>query len=264
MNKYKLLTDNLDTLLQLTRKVVGIKIVSSEDEYKTYSGIELKKPLSYCVAVKSATKGHAIKLTRKTGGCSGGNRALGLTSCSTEFLTGISGCKLGLYKDEHVAASVAHNEPRLENSTYGIIIKPLELFERDPDIVLIVANTRESMRIIQGYTFINGLNKNLNISGNQAVCVEATVGPLLTQDINISLLCSGTRYKANWNESELITGIPFGRLSQVIDGLKGTVNAVEEDKRKKEIERGLSKTGSLDFEINYGKTYYKTWKKEEN
>ena len=52
-------------------------------------------------------------------------------------------------------------------------------------------------------------------------------------------------------------------MSEVIAGLKGTVNAVEEDQRKREIEAGLSKTESLDFEINYGKTYYKTWKKEE-
>lgn len=263
MRKYKLLTDNLNVLLKLQREIIGIKLVYSKEEFKEYSGVELKKPMAYCVAVKAATKGHAIKLTRTTGGCAGSNRALGLTACNTDFMTGISGCNLGLYKDTIVAASVACDEPRCEDKTYGVIIKPLDMYEKDPDVVLIFANTRESMRIMQGYTFINGLAKYLNMSGNQAVCVEATVAPLKTQDINVSLLCSGTRYRAKWSEGEVLTGIPFGMVQDIIEGLKGTVNAVEEDHRKQEIEVGLLKTGSLDFEINYGKTYYKTWKKEE-
>ena len=117
MSEYKLLTDNLNTLLQLEREIVGIKLVYSEEELKEYAGTELKKPMSYCMAVKAATKGHALKLTRETGGCAGSNRALGLTACNPDFLTGVSGCKLGLYKNEYIAAAVAHDEPRCEDGT---------------------------------------------------------------------------------------------------------------------------------------------------
>ena len=188
MEEYKLLMDNLHILLNLKRKIVGVKLVYSKKEFEEYAGVELKKPMAYCVAVKAATEGHAIKLSRKTGGCMGSNRALGLTACSKDFKTGKSGYRLGLYKDESIAASVASVEPICENKTYGVIVKPLDMYEKAPDVVLIFANTRESMRIMQGYTYMKGLAKNLSMSGNQAVCVEATVTPLKTQDINVSLL----------------------------------------------------------------------------
>ena len=169
------LTNELNILLNLERCIVGVKLVHSKEEYEKYSGKELILPMSYCVAVKCATLGHSIKLTRDTGGCFGSNRALGLVECNPEFKSGESGCRLGLYETPQVAASVANTVPICENNTYGVIVKPLELFEDLPDVVLIISDTREAMRILQGYTYVYGLTKGLCMSGNQAVCVEATL-----------------------------------------------------------------------------------------
>lgn len=259
MTNYELFSRNLHTLLALKREIVGIKLVYSQEEFDQYAGIEVVNPISHCVSVLSASKGHALKVKREMGGCAGGNRALGLIECSPDHWAGISGCALGLYKDTQVASKVAHDQPICANETYGIIVKPLYMFEKDPDVVLIFANTRETMRLAQGYTYLHGLDTNIRMTGNQAVCVEATVRPLKNRDMNISLLCSGTRYKAKWGDDELLTGMPFEMVPSIIEGLKGTVNAIEEDARKKEIEEGLTQTASLDFKVRYGKTYYKTW-----
>lgn len=257
------LTQKLNIFLKLDKKVVGVKLIHSEEEFNKYDGRELSNPLAYCVAVKSASCGHSIKLTRQTGGCMGSNRALGLSTCNPEFKQGISGYRLGIYETPEIAASVANSVPICTDDTYGVIVKPLEEFEYNPDVVLIISNTREAMRILQGYTYAYGLTKGLNMSGNQAVCVEATVTPMITKEMNVSMFCSGTRFHAGWKDTEVMSGIPYEKLEGVIKGLKGTVNAIEMNERKQEIEEALKASGELDFVIDYEKTYFKTWKKEK-
>lgn len=253
----------LEVLLKLDRKIVGVKLIHNREEFMRYEGRELVRPMGYCVAVKCASKGHSIKLTRSTGGCAGGNRALGLTECGPDFKSGVGGHRLGLYRTPEVAAGVAGEVPICAPDTYGVVVKPLEEFEEAPDVVLIISDSREAMRILQGYTYIYGLTKGLCMSGNQAVCVEATVTPLVTKELNVSMLCSGTRYHAGWKDTEVITGLPWEKAAGLAAGLAGTVNAVEMDERKKEIEAGLQALEELDFVIEYGKTYFKTWKKEK-
>lgn len=259
----KEIANNLNILLDTDREIVGIKVVKTIEEYNQYDGIELVSPISYCVAVKSATLGHGIKITKSTSGCSGGSRSLGFISPGEEFFSGKSGCGLGLYKDEEVAAQVAHEVENLSSDSYGIIIKPLINFERMPDVILIVSNTREAMRVLQGYTFENGLTKGFRLSGNQAVCVEATSYPIKTNELNISMFCSGTRHKAFWGSDEIIIGVPIQKAESLIKGLKGTVNAIEYNDRKREIQQGLNSIDSLDFEMDYSKTYFSTWRKQD-
>jgi len=118
----KEMANNLNILLDTDREIVGVKVVKTIEEYNQYDGIELVSPISYCVAVKSATLGHGIKITKSTSGCSGGSRSLGFISPGEEFFLGKSGCGLGLYRDEEVAAQVAHEVENLSSDSYGIII----------------------------------------------------------------------------------------------------------------------------------------------
>ena len=81
----------IEALLKISRRPVGVKLVHSREEFMKYDGITLSRPLSYCVAVKSASLGHSIKIDRKTAGCFGGNRALGLSECDEAFKSGAGG-----------------------------------------------------------------------------------------------------------------------------------------------------------------------------
>ncbi len=256
MNSFQQISFELESLLVLTRGVVGVKMLTSQSLTRNYSGVIPKKPLSYCNAVKGASLGKEIILTKETSGCPGSSRALGFVDARQEYFEGKSGFSLGLFKDVQVASKVAMQTPIFKHDMQAIVIKPLSKFESEPDVVMVFSNSREMMRLVQGYTFQFGLNGNFNISGNQALCVEATMTPFAKKDLNISLLCSGTRYKAKWGENELVAGFPFEMSKDIVDGLKGTVNAVEQDERKKEIEDRLAKENLLDFEIEYGKTYY--------
>lgn len=173
MNEFKEIISKAYAILLLERKIVGVKFIKSHEEYIKYDVVDLARPMPYCVAVKSATLGHSIKINRKTSGCAG--------------------------------------------------------------------STREMMRVIQGYAYHYGVTKNISMSGNQAICAESTVYPYINNTINLSFLCSGTRYLANWSENEVAVGMPYPIFLNVIDGIYNTVNAVEMNERKQKINKALSK-----------------------
>lgn len=248
--------EQLAALLELKRGLVGIKLVQSHEEFDRYDGRTLKAPMPYCVAVECATRGHAAKLTAATSGCSGSTRALGLAAPTPAFFEGEEGVELGLYESTRLAAEVAGQLARIEAPTHGVVVKPLADFEQDCDVVLIVTNSYNAMRLVQGYSYVFGMHGNFNMMGNQAVCVESTVLPLQTQTINVSLLCSGTRHNARWSDDELMVGIPATKFVETVRGVRATVNAVESDARKADIAQRLQTRGDETADIKPGEAYY--------
>ena len=112
------------------------------------------------------------------------------------------------------------------------------------------------MRVIQGYTCTYGIQPELNATGNQAICVECTAYPMLTGRLNLSMLCSGTRFFAGWKSSEAAVGIPYSQLEGTVRGLRDTVNGTEMDDRKKEIIAGLKELGESTDDIAMQSAYY--------
>ena len=96
----------------------------------------------------------------------------------------------------------------------------------------------------------------MSITGNQAVCVECTAYPLLTKDMNLSTLCSGTRYKAQWKDEEAGVGIPYEKFEGTVQGILDTVNGTEMDARKVEIKEALEALGCQSDSITMQSAYY--------
>ena len=243
-------------LLELKRRIVGVKLVYDKAEFDKIPAILPLKPMYYCQAVAAAGFGNPVKLTREVSGCGGSSRALGFVPPADAYYTGESGCALGLYENQDVAKKVAMKASVLHRPLYGIAVMPLENFETAPDAVLIVCNTREAMRLAQGYTCTYGLCDNFCISGNQAVCVECTAYPLTKDCMNISMFCAGTRFNAHWKDGEILAGLPYTKFGGLVKGLENTVNAIERNPRKAKIERQLKNAGLPPMEIRYGSTYF--------
>ncbi len=243
-------------VLELDRKIIGVKLIHTKEDFDFYEAKEIKYPLAYCVAVKLAMNGLSLKMTKETSGCGGSTRALGLAPCSDGYFSGAEGCNLGLYQSREVASKVARQVKVCDPNTYGVIIKPLELFEHEPDVVIMVSNSYQIMRIIQGYSYIFGMQPNFNLMGNQAICVECTSYPYLTNQMNISLFCSGTRFLAKWKDTEVAAGMPYGIFEKVIEGVRGTINAVEKDDAKITKLSKLKMLGDDGSDIVLGYTYY--------
>jgi uncharacterized protein (DUF169 family) len=246
----------VNCVLELERKIVGIKFLFSKDAFAVEAAKGIQKKIPYCVLVKSAMSGRSLKATGEDLACIAGARALGLKEIDDVHRSGQTGRRLGLYRDLATAKKVRDGMSYCDHRAYGVAIKPLAAFTQEPDVVMVVTSPYNVMRIIQAYSFFYGIRTNFKMTGNQAVCSESTAYPYLSNDINVSLLCIGTRHRAGWKESELAVAFPFNRFERIAEGLMDTVNIMESNQKKKLIEQKLQQNPIDDFTLEYDHNYY--------
>jgi uncharacterized protein (DUF169 family) len=246
----------MNCALELERKIVGVKFLFSQEDYESADARPLKNKLNYCVMVKSAMAGAAVKATGDELACIAGARAIGLKEIDDFHKSGQNGKRLGLYRDMATAKKVRDGMSYCDHHAYGIMVKPLDEFAQEPDVVIIITNPYNVMRVVQAYSYYYGIQANYKMTGNQAVCSESTAYPYLNNDINVSMLCIGTRHRAGWNDNELAVAFPFNRLDKITEGLMQTINIMDNNQKKETIERKLHENNVYDFEIKYNHNYY--------
>ncbi len=71
------------------------------------------------------------------------------------------------------------------------------------------------------------------------------------------MMCSGTRFAAQWEKDELGVGLPFQLLASVIDGIKKNATHMDRDPEKARIEEKMKRHGMVDQpQLVYGRNYY--------
>ncbi len=248
--------EKADCALQLKRKIVGVRFLFDADEFAQADAQPLTTKMPYCVMVKRAMLGHAIKVVFDDFGCRASARALGIMAPDEFFSSGRHYRRLGLYRDLVVAKNIRQNMSICQHQAHGIMVKPLAACSSAPDIVLLIGTPYQAMRVVQAYTYQFGYHTSFKMSGNQAICSECTAYPFESNSINISMLCAGTRFMAGWGDDELAIGFPFNRFLPIIDGLYATLNPTEPDRKKTRIEARLREHSRTDLTLEYGKNYY--------
>jgi uncharacterized protein (DUF169 family) len=247
---------NMNLALKLDRKIVGVKFLFDEDEFKKADVKKLTGKMAYCVMIRTAMTGKAMKAAADNFGCMGAARALSVVEPDEMSLSGRYYQRLGLYQDLATSKNVQRNMTFCRHKAYGIMVKPVEEYDEEPDVVLIVTNPYNGMRIIQAYTHVFGFNTAYKMSGNQAICSECTAFPFESNNINVSLLCAGTRFKAKWGDEEMAIGFPFNQFLSIVRGLYATLDLIEPNEKKAEIEVRFGETGRTPPTIHYNKNYY--------
>ena len=248
----------LDILLELRRKPIGIKFLLTEADYATSPVRVPPTGMPYCTAVRWAGRGRSYKMDAAHCSCFAASRALGMASVPEEALSGSRHAKLGVYENLGVSRAVARDMVYCAHKCTGVEIMPLDQYvDHNPDVVIIVTTPYNAMRITQGYAYHNAQLTNVKVAGMCAICQECTSYPHERNQLNLSLLCSGTRCVAQWEKDELGVGIPYHYLGQVINGLRQTVNPMEFNRDKERIARKLAEAGQEDaMEIVFNHNYY--------
>lgn len=250
-------------LLALDRHIVGVKFAYDREAYEKMAGRAMRARIAYCVVVKAAMAGKSLKLSREHSGCNGSSRALGFSPPTDDFTNGERYHSLGLYKDLQISKQVANSMTICRKSCFGVMAQPIEEYDNVmSDVVILATNARNGMRLLQGYTYIYGAKPVFTMTGNQAICVECTSYPLEKNRMNLSMLCSGTRYLAKWHQDQIAVGFPYRKFVKTVEGLLQTVNAVELDPAKRRIQEKLINQGLPDPHFHLGHTYYTELKKE--
>lgn len=254
-NVYSEQAKRIYALLKLKHKIVGIKFLGSKNEYENCKAQAVLYKMPYCVMVKSAAAGHSIKVMEDNFGCGAAARALGFVKPKESFLNGEDGFRFGIYKDIETAKESSNRITLCDKKHYGMWIAPFEMFSCNPEIVICITKPYNVMRLVQAYTYSYGNANEYKLGGLQAMCSEATAYPYMTGKMNITMLCAGTRNLCKWNEEELAIGIPYSKMEGVLEGLLRTVNPLERDEKKKNIENALRSIGEETIKIEYGKNY---------
>lgn len=226
----------LRTVLLLASEPVGVRVIRDPREYARCTAPSPSEPLHYCAAVRRATHGESLKLALGDINCDTSPRTLGLEAGFFDdgfiqsYVTG------GLYADRVQADLVLSSVAVLPPRTVGVLIRPLAEFDatHPPDVALLSMSPYAAMRLTQAAAFRGHRVRSESI-GMHGICAECTSQPILTDQVSVSLLCSGTRHVAGWEETELAAGVPATLLPDIVDGLWDSVRRYECDDRKSRI-----------------------------
>ena len=244
--------------LNLVHGIVGVKLIASKEDYDLCSAVELDKTVTYCNMVRRASDGAIFKCKEENFGCNYSAYALGVKNPPSYVRSGGSFTASKLYETPEISKEVTDSMQYAPYKTHGVMLAPLKEMD-EADIVIILANGKQTMRIIQGYTYKYGTPKNLLSVGNQAMCSDLTAKPYAIDDINVSFLCVGARMFAQCSDDLLGIGMPFHMFADVTDGLIATYNPTESAKEKQNLMERLNGSVeeelgfSIDMKADYGK-----------
>lgn len=226
------------------RKLTGVKFIFSEQDYDTCTVPEASHQLFFCMMVKIGASGKHMKVKKEHIYCSAARQILGFSSPTLDILSGKTPYERGMYCSQSIAENVQQQLPYLEHRPFGMLIGPVETFEAIPDIVLSISSPYTAMRILQAYAYLYGSPANLRMAGMGGVCTELMAQAYKSQDINLSLLCSNTRFSCSWKDHEVGIAMPYTMFDKVKDSVVQTMNIFESHQKKRDILRRVEQTGS--------------------
>ena len=248
--------NRMNKALGLKRCIVGVKFLYFEHEYHNLEINEYGRKTSYCMMVKHAMDGNHFKANLGHFACRCAIEALGLADEMEGVESGQRYYSLNLYESRAVAKDVTRDISRIKQKIYGIEIGPLDELE-DADVVMLMVNAYQLMRVVQGYTYKWGIPKHLYMSGNQGVCAYLTAGPFEKNDLNFSVLCAGTRRMCAWGDDEIGVGLPIQQFEPLTEGIIQTMNYIDYPNQKDAIRARLVSPDELgvlvDDNLHYGK-----------
>lgn len=247
--------DLLESHLELDRKPVGIKFFFDKDEFNNFEVVQRDHKLTYCNSVQLASKGESMKLTSENQACPNGAMALNFIEVPDLIANGKGRLSKNIFSSLEISKSINDDMEFIKERAIGIVVMPLENYKENPDIVIVVSKSYNIMRMLQGHAYFNGYTNNLRTIGLQAVCQDLTTYPYNTKDINISLLCPGTRLVADWEMDEIGIGIPFERWNEIVQGVIETTNPFVRDNKKKIIIEKLEEKDLGSSEIKLRENY---------
>jgi len=219
MANHEELSSKLKTLLGLKGSPVAVKLVARREDIP--AGVpELKEKLRHCEMVQKARAGDVFYATKEQHACAGGAGALGVAETPEKMKTGEFYFGLGRFKTLESARKTMEAVPRTGKHFVASMYAPLEKAAFKPDVVVIIGNPRQILKIGQSNIYEGGGRNKVGFSGIQSLCADAVAQPYNTGEMNATFGCDGSRKYAKIADDELIVGIPVAKLEGVVEALE--------------------------------------------
>ncbi len=215
MEPYAAFSEDLKGALELEYPPIAISF-SNEPPV----GVErLKGGLRLCQMLdKVRFEGAVFYTTTENHACDGGSSSCGLKEINERIKTGEFLCKMGLFSTKRAARRFAKANPRIDPGTVKIVsFSPLEKATFEPDVVALICNARQAMRVAEAYGYDTG-KRATGLTGSP-ICSSIVAAPFLTGEIIYSLGDHGARNYMNIRDEDIFVGIPAELLGQIVGNL---------------------------------------------
>jgi len=232
----KSLSEKVESILGLDSPLIAVKIVRSGEEIPKIPSPEKKS--RYCQLLMLARRGKTLKLTAEDLTCPAARSALGFAPLPERIASGEMLVSLGLFMTKEAGAKTMSMIPRIKlGETKAVVAGPLGKFEFKPDVVVVEGFPEQIMWLCLARSFREGGRLSFNSSIFQCCCVDVTVVPYLSGDINISPGCYGCREATDTPAEHMFMGIPARLMLEISDSLEQLSKKAMKAVREKRVYR---------------------------
>jgi uncharacterized protein (DUF169 family) len=216
---YDVVSQKIKDKLGLSKFLVAIKFVLREEDIP--KGInKISKGIRHCEMVQKAAQGEIFYATGEEQTCKGGAAALGLMEAPEKVKTGEMYQSLGRFSSLGSAKRTMEDIPKIEPMMYALIYAPLEKANFHPDVIVVICNPAQAMKLAQAMVYTLGGRVEVDFSGIQSICADAVAGPFTRKRPNITLGCSGSRKFADIKPDEVIVGLNGENIGCIVNALE--------------------------------------------
>lgn len=175
-----------------------------------------------CQAIQEAANGKVIDLTASTCSCYGGLWHIGFRKkpegraweALEEFI--VKGEKL-FSSEEALARNQEATTPPPADMSGHLVFSPLEKAEAEPVLVIFICNALQACRLITLDGYQTGQPPKIDMAGS--TCHQAIAYPLVSGELNVSLMDYTARRMRKFKPDQLIVSIPYRRFLGVMQSI---------------------------------------------
>jgi len=213
---YAELSNKLKETLGLESSPIAISFSNEPPE-----GVEqMKGQIRLCQMLdKVRLGGESFYTDYENHGCDGGAYSCGLIMPSERLKTGEFLAKdLGLFGSKRAARRFISSIPRIEPETVKVVsFSPLENAKFEPDVVVLICNAKQGMKIAEAVAYQSGKN-TMGLTG-PPICSAVVAYPFLSGEVVYSLGDIGARRSMKVKDEDIFVAIPTERLPDIVANL---------------------------------------------
>jgi len=223
MEKWIELGEELDRLLKIKTPSLGVKLLKQiEDAPRDINPLPF--PCSVCQATGTARYyNRPVLITKKEGwACQVGGAALGFWDLEDDLKTGQRNA--GMWAADAKATAKLVEGDVIEAGTFSAaVIAPLTKMPAEPDVVLVYGTPDQMLRLVYGTIWLGGDRVKLITNGHGGTCRECIAAPFLHRELRLAITDIGERKFGLAYDYEMVAGLPYPNLPQLIEGLRGAL-----------------------------------------
>jgi uncharacterized protein (DUF169 family)/NAD-dependent dihydropyrimidine dehydrogenase PreA subunit len=216
---YADLSASLERVLKLRWKPVAVTLIPRGKPLPHVPVPRIR--LRYCQSLMLARRGKSLLMPPEYHSCADGTSILGLTEIPPKLATGDVYIKLGKVAPTEAAQHLVEERPSLPAlSIRATLVTPLAEAVMKPDVVVVIGPPESIMWLCLASTYDTSKRLTFEMGCYNAQCLEVTLYPYATGEINASLGCYGCRAASDIGDDMMFMGIPMAKLPSLVTGLE--------------------------------------------